>query len=405
MFILNSGNIGMRYKTEIDNVSKFCVAPFMSLNVDPDGSVKSCCMQDPQHIGVKYSDHDNMHSLFADSEFNNLRTMMRQNIEHPSCTTCYRNEDSGIESERQIRNRDYIRNYENIKITDTSIPTMLDLRLSNKCNLKCRMCNEIASSQIAKEKFIDPAITEVSSELIIEHLKDIKELRLLGGEPSLTPQCFDVLTKLIECDNTDINIAITTNATSAKQSWFDLIKHFPNVKWQFSIDSVGKINDYIRTNSVYSKLKDTIKRYRIIGKDYPNWEYTISQTVQIYNLTSYFKLSDDLGDLVDNCDTVSPLSWPDKLNIKNLPWSIRQKYINLPHHDTIRIILSQPENDPVTTYELMTEFIKYTEHLDLIRGTSFSDIDSELWNDIRNYVTDNYVTLGDYLKNNSMRGE
>ena len=112
----------MRYKTEIDNVSKFCVAPFMSLNVDPDGSVKSCCMQDPQHIGVKYSDHDNMHSLFADSEFNNLRTMMRQNIEHPSCTTCYRNEDSGIESERQIRNRDYIRNYENIKITDTSIP-------------------------------------------------------------------------------------------------------------------------------------------------------------------------------------------------------------------------------------------------------------------------------------------
>ena len=209
MFIRNSGNIGMRYKTEIDNVSKFCVAPFMSLNVDPDGSVKSCCMQDPQHIGVKYSDHDNMHSLFADSEFNNLRTMMRQNIEHPSCTTCYRNEDSGIESERQIRNRDYIRNYENIKITDTSIPTMLDLRLSNKCNLKCRMCNEIASSQIAKEKFIDPAITEVSSELIIEHLKDIKELRLLGGEPSLTPQCFDVLTKLIECDNTDINIAIT----------------------------------------------------------------------------------------------------------------------------------------------------------------------------------------------------
>ena len=33
------------------------------------------------------------------------------------------------------------------------------------------------------------------------------------------------------------------------------------------------------------------------------------------------------------------------------------------------------------------------------------DSDSELWNDIRNYVTDNYVTLGDYLKINSMRGE
>jgi len=77
----------------------------------------------------------------------------------------------------------------------------------------------------------------------------------------------------------------------------------------------------------------------------------------------------------------------------------------LPHHDTIRIILSQPDNDPVTTYARMIEFIKYTEYLDLIRGTSFSDIDSELWNDIRNYVTDNYATLGHQIKNNSTQGE
>jgi len=395
----------MRYKSEIDNISKFCVAPFTSLNVDPDGSVKSCCVQDPNYIGVKYSSHDNMRSLFADSEFNNLRTMMLENTEHPSCATCYRNEDLGIVSERQDRNKKYLNHYEKNKITDTSIPSALDLRLSNKCNLKCRMCNEIASSQIAKEKFINPSITEVNSGLISEHLKDIKELRLLGGEPSLTPQCFDILTKLIECNNTDIDIMITTNATATKQYWFDLVKHFPNIVWQFSIDSVGEINDYIRTNSTYSKLKDTIKRYRIIGKDYPNWKYTISQTIQIYNLTSYFKLNDDLGDLVEECDVVSPLTWPEKLNIKNLPWSIRQKYINLPHHDTIRSILSQPENDPLTTYTLMTEFIKYTEHLDLIRGTSFGDIDSELWNDIRNYVTDNYSKLGYHLKNNSMQGE
>ena len=395
----------MRYKSEIDNISKFCVAPFTSLNVDPDGSVKSCCVQDPNYIGVKYSSHDNMRSLFADSEFNNLRTMMLENTEHPSCATCYRNEDLGIVSERQNRNKKYLKDYEKIKITDTSIPSALDLRLSNKCNLKCRMCNEIASSQIAKEKFINPSITEVNSGLISEHLKDIKELRLLGGEPSLTPQCFDILTKLIECNNTDIDIMITTNATATKQGWFDLIKHFPNIVWQFSIDGVGEINDYIRTNSTYSKLKDTIKRYRIIGKDYPNWKYTISQTIQIYNLTSYFKLNDDLGDLVEECDVVSPLTWPERLNIKNLPWSIRQKYINLPHHDTIRSILSQPENDSLTTYTLMTEFIKYTEHLDLIRGTSFGDIDSELWNDIRNYVTDNYSKLGYRLKNNSMQGE
>ena len=396
----------MRYKSEIDNISKFCVAPFTSLNVDPDGSVKNCCVQDPDHIGVKYSSHDSMRSLFADSEFNNLRTMMLENIEHPSCATCYRNEDQGIESERQIRNREYLVHYKKIKITDVSIPSMLDLRLSNKCNLKCRMCNEIASSQIAKEKFIHPSITEVNSELISDNLKDIKELRLLGGEPSLTPQCFDILTKLIECNNTDINIMITTNATATKQSWFDLVKHFPNIKWQFSIDSVGEINDYIRTNSTYSKLKDTIKRYKIIGKDYPNWKYTISQTIQIYNLTSYFKLNDDMGDLVDEGDIVSPLSYPQRLNIRNLPWSIRQKYINLPHHDNIRIILSQPENDPLTSYVAMTEFIKYTEHLDLIRGTSFSDIDSELWNDIRNYVTDNYSTLGYLIKNNySVQGE
>ena len=62
------------------------------------------------------------------------------------CTLCWDREDKGFSSMRLEANKEY-----GMHDSTLATPKYLDLRLSNLCNLKCRMCNPVYSSQIAKE--------------------------------------------------------------------------------------------------------------------------------------------------------------------------------------------------------------------------------------------------------------
>lgn len=384
---------------EIKNTQNFCVVPFSELNIDADSKVRSCCVQEDFVLKLKTSDYDNITDLFGDPTLEAIRQSFLEGKRPEICRVCWKQEDNGLHSERMRRNSWYIEDYDNLKIQDKTIPTSLDLRVSNKCNLKCRMCNEKASNLIAKEKYIyDMDVSEVQENYIydIDTLKNIKYLKLLGGEPSLIPQCEEILRNLVRCNNTDLKLHITTNATTAKDSWFKLISFFSDVTWAFSLDSVGKTNDYIRSNSKYASLKENILRYREIGKD-KNWVYTVSQTVQIYNLHDYYLLSEELGKLVSEV-TIGLVEWPNHLNIEYLPDTVKQKYLQrYDHNDLVKAALSRSIDENIV-YSKMWDFVKTTNHTDTIRNTKFSDINKELWDDILEFLSAKYTKYGKTIK-------
>ena len=78
-----------------------------------------------------------------------------------ACKTCYVHEAQGLESDRQK----YIERYKDVPINvdngnDTGKPLDLELRFSNLCNLKCRMCHPRQSSQVEKELKKHPQLAE-----------------------------------------------------------------------------------------------------------------------------------------------------------------------------------------------------------------------------------------------------
>lgn len=384
------------YKKEITEIENFCIVPFSELNIDANGLVRSCCVQDDSQFTAHTSKHDTMQSLWADPQLQSVRDDFLNNKKHKSCEICWKNEHSGVQSERQRRNQDYIRNYQQLEIENPSLPTTLDLRLSNKCNLKCRMCSEKASNQIAKELFLyDMDVIEVNEQYIYQNLKNLKQLKLLGGEPTLIPQCHDILHQLIACGNTNLRLHITTNATTSKQSWYTLVKQFSDVTWAFSIDSVGKTNDYIRSNSNYQQLLDNIKKYREFGQDL-NWKYTTSQTIQLYNLHDYHELESQLSGLIDEYH-YGMVTYPDFLSIDSLPMALKQKYKHNHHNPLVTSSLNTVITDE-KAYLKMWEFVTYTNRLDTIRGTRFSDINPELWQDINDFLHSEYNTYAKTIK-------
>lgn len=90
-------------------------------------------------------------------------------------------------------------------------PDTLQLSLTNRCNLRCKMCNVWANYQPENELSLD----EIKA--IIGQAADwgIKEINLCGGEPLLSPYCFQVIK---HAKLKGMKAILTTNGTVINES-------------------------------------------------------------------------------------------------------------------------------------------------------------------------------------------
>lgn len=396
MCIQNIGLIGM-YKKEIESIPNFCVVPFMNLNIDADGSTMLCCVQDANNLKTQsYHDYDNLEGLFNNAGFAKIRQEFLSNHQPTSCSTCFKLENSGVVSERQSRNQRYLQDT-GIQVKEHSkhLPNSLDLRPSNRCNLKCRMCTPSASSSIAKEKFMPNHIISLPSKNIIDSLDNIVDIKLLGGEPTMMPEVMEILQSLINKKKNDtVQLHITTNGTTNNKQWHQLIGQFKQVTFQFSIDSIEQTNNYIRSGSKYSNILENIKYVQHLGKD-KNWKYDISQTLQIYNLHDYYLLEDDFirhgVNISEICCT--QVRWPDHLNIEYLPVTVKNSFKSEQHNDLVSSLLDTEMPEEIV-YAKMLDFVEQTNYYDMIRNTKFSDINPKLWDMVIEFISNNYTKYG-----------
>jgi|LWDU01.1.fsa_nt_gi hypothetical protein len=148
----------------------------------------------------------------------------------------------------------------------------LDIRPGNLCNLKCKTCRPAVSTSIAKEMRKIPldnvlhtvynmrGADEDASILInddIFNYMDIKYFKILGGEPSIDPNVFDMLSAV---DRSTI-IRFTTNATNVNRKWIGLLEEFNDVRIMFSLDGAGSVFEYQRYPANWNAIKDNIGTY------------------------------------------------------------------------------------------------------------------------------------------------
>jgi organic radical activating enzyme len=281
----------MEYKLD-----KFCTLTDNGFNIDTTGRVGHCCIQ-KREVRVDWDSVENLNEWYKTNDWlNAVRNDLNQGIENSACEGCWHNEKNNRQSKRHRVNQQYGETSRSIR--------HLDLRLSNKCNLQCKMCSGGFSDQIVnlayelKEAGIDndllnyiPSQTlEVNTKKLLDlvlELPDLQTLRFAGGEPFIMPEVEEFLYKLVEQGKTDLEIEFITNCTSAKTRILDTLEKFKHVELMCSIDAVGDALEYQRYPARWENIeRNFIKMY--------NSKCTVSLTPCIsmltyHNMTDFFE--------------------------------------------------------------------------------------------------------------------
>ena len=282
----------------------FCVLPWMHLYVGPDSNVLPCCVADHQYP-MGSINNQSVDSILKSHKFNQLRENMTAGKRSKECNRCYVQEDAGLTSTRQDCNNKWSQEkliIESNGTIDKFEPVYIDIRLNNICNLKCRMCNGYFSSSIAQEESIlfgnrssielsmVPAQRSLALKEIVEYLPRIETIYFAGGEPLLSPEHYKILSSLIECGNTDLEVGYNTNFTSLAYkdiSVLDLWKKFSRVTVGASIDAMGKVAEYVRHGTKWSTVESNLELLKL---QCPHVNFTVASTVGFLNVSSLIEL-------------------------------------------------------------------------------------------------------------------
>lgn len=299
------------YKTPTKKNS-FCYYPFYALvfklyENEELAAVAPCCMMHDTHQSILTKDELrglNPEEIFNHPKFLEFRKNILSDIKDVHCKTCWDLEEKGYDSFRLYTGWSFDEPFE------TQLKE-LDLSLSNKCNLACRMCNLGGSHRLKKD--IDILKTEfgldkrhhliknlssssmpknAKNNIYINWIKNntdqIKSLKISGGEPLYDKNVINLLEKFVEDGNSEkTTISLHTNAMLLDDNNIKLLNKFGQQMHSFSIDGSDKIYNYIRHNSDFS----------VVEKNIDNW---IKKSNNIKSMNVNFVLSAlNVGNIID----------------------------------------------------------------------------------------------------------
>jgi len=293
-------------KTESDLLTKsrtFCIYPWVHLHAYPTGAAYPCC-----HGEMKYPIGDcrtnTLEEIWNSPAQRQLRLDMLNQKPNPACNRCYEQEDSGFFSGRRSANKHHGHHINRVHETqaDGTLSrfemTYWDIRFSNLCNLKCRSCGHIFSSQWYQDQvklagtewrdrntvlnYAGRTETDMWSQLE-PHLDYVEQIYFAGGEPLLMEEHYNILEELVKRKRFDVRLIYNTNFTHTDlkgRSVFEYWKQFKSVAVGASLDGMGHPAEYIRKGT---KWYDVVQnRHRMIATC-PDVDFYISPTLSILN--------------------------------------------------------------------------------------------------------------------------
>lgn len=260
----------------------FCYVPFKELYFEElyGGNIRSCCIQDIKDeidSNDVFENDPNIWFLKANKRIKQLRTAFVKGQKPKECWRCWKLEDDNAVSYRQKWNRRYQNEPRDVSLR------VIDIRLSNKCNLQCKMCGPHFSDQIGKNVLEAVKHTNYKNEFhnnnfrptdnkLLFNLKNslpqnktIGRIKLGGGEPMIMDEVEDFLQALVEKGRTDLDIFVLSNCTTIKTSIIDILTKFNKVEISCSIDGVGKWIEYQRFPCSWKSIERNFKRLQDAG--------------------------------------------------------------------------------------------------------------------------------------------
>lgn len=352
------------------NTDTFCASPFISCYVGPENNLSPCCINKITEINTE----KDILKSYNHPKMQELRKDLLSGVKNPSCETCWKNESIGLPSLRQEQNRMFKKEFSEIRKIlkkDFTVSRLyikyLDVRFSNKCNLKCRTCAPTYSSSWAADyKILNPnlpIIKKITTDVTVKDfypiLDTIEHIYFAGGEPLIMDEHYEILDYLIENKRTDVAICYNTNFSKLTYREYDVIDYWKKFTWVnigASLDGNYERGEYIRKNISWSKIVDNRKRLL----EFPEINFSISCTLSIlnsYNIVDIHKEWVSLGLIKPEKFNVNILFGPPPFCIRDLPEHHKLNLIKL-YREHIEWLKSFPNTErPMTGFESAINFL------------------------------------------------
>lgn len=372
----------------------FCPAPWTSIYTHLNTS-------SPCHSSVE--EQEMSPDEYLKSDF--LRQMKQDIVDGKvptNCVKCEHRESRGLKSTRQAFFREA---RQEIIASDYTVDSQqpiirAELRASNLCNFKCRMCNADSSVEIKRENELYPVINKYNPENIrndsdvtetnFKNLKSIpsehlRSVCLTGGEPMLIKQYYDYMDFLIEKGyNEKITLELFTNCSVYNPKFVERMLKFHRVRFVMSIDGVGKTAEYIRHGTDWKTVSANMLRYVVMPKT-----ISLNTAISTYTLLDLSSMSDFLLQLYELNNNIAYECYatvtPTPLHFINMPTALRARAVeqidiavNKLSYDNFALFTKELRD--IKTQLLTTQpnnprlFVEYTAILDKVRGESFQDV-------------------------------
>lgn len=275
----------------------FCIYPWIHLHAYPTGEAYPCCHAEMGVGQVGNCRKNTLAEIWTDVPMQQLREDMLTETPNAACGRCYEQEQSGFFSGRKSANKHHGHHIK--KLNDNPFEMVYwDIRFSNLCNLKCRSCGHIFSSQwyqdqakLAggdwKEKntvlnYAGRTETDMWQQLE-PHLDYVEQIYFAGGEPLLMEEHYNILEELVKRKRFDVRLIYNTNFTHVElkgKSVFEYWKQFDSVAVGASLDDSGARGEYIRKGTDWAVVE---QNRRDMLKICPEVDFYISPTLSIMN--------------------------------------------------------------------------------------------------------------------------
>ncbi|MCC6372475.1 MAG: twitch domain-containing radical SAM protein [Bacteroidia bacterium] len=290
---------------DLKNSKAFCMNPWVHLFVSQKGTVGPCCLaswEEDKTFGNVNT--QNVNEIWNGEKMRAFRKSMMADKPDERCHQCYLNEQNGLRSKRKTVNFLYAHHLPLVNDTQrngfskNAQPVYWDIRLSNLCNLSCRICGHHSSSswfedakalgQTNYETKIHkgPANFEALVKQLDNVIDNLEELYFAGGEPLLMPEHLFLINKLIERKRFQVKLRYNTNfsQTNFKGTEFlEVWKLFDDVFIHASLDDSGARGMLQRHGLNWSQAVLNRKKMLEIC---PNVDFMLTPTISVFNIFS-----------------------------------------------------------------------------------------------------------------------
>jgi len=406
----------------------YCPLPFNHLYITPTSKADICCAFDlGQEDKFLASDTKNA-AFYRQSDIKKYKNL-GDHLTHPfvkdiqqkmlkgekveGCSKCYYFEENGLESVRKGFIERYHTEFSDFTPPDLDNPKLefLEVTFGNYCNLACRTCSsDLSHSWIEDEKKlrqydIIPSSMNLETRTNVERqwhkddFKDLRHIKITGGEPMLHPDFYEFIEKL---NQPQMSLEIFTNVSWVpKRKLINILSKFKSCEIFISMDGIGTVQEYIRHNSKWDITEKSVRKWLETMKMQNNIRVTWAPVWSLMNGNYFIEtctwwlktINEILNDDADKCGVASNfLFYPEhyRMNLLSNQNELKQKaeeYItelkNIPFLKNRRLLkIIEMSEEYIKFFEGQTKneitsknaYYKTTQALDEIRNQSLKEM-------------------------------